>query len=404
MYQFPPKMVMTFSQYVDHLFKAVISRYFNFYQRIDIIFDTYLQGSLKAFTRQKRGQGVWRRVAGENKCPKNWQQFLKDTRNKDELNTYLAEKLTLLGYPEGRQLFVTCQEKVLSNGAITMNNCDHEEADSRIMLHVQHALSEGMNRIKILSNDTDVIIIALGIYHKLRSTYLFDDIAIEFGMKKNHKSISLKALAEDLGELRCKALPFFHAFTGSDTTSAFKGIGKKKAYEALKVCTDAETTFANLNNDPFQNLDEHDSQFKTIQQFTVLMYSRTSTLSTVNEARLALYFQRTQNIENIPPTKNSLILHVKRSVYQSGVWSRCLQAQQDLPSPQSFGWRNTYDSPVKWEPVWMTQNEANKECREFVKCSCKSNECVKCKCALALFKCTLLCTCKCADKATYTDG
>ena len=61
----------------------------------------------------------------------------------------------------------------------------------------------------------------------LRSDYIFDDIVIEYGMGKNHKKISIKNLAKSLGQTRAQALVFFHAFTGCDTTSAFKSIGKK---------------------------------------------------------------------------------------------------------------------------------------------------------------------------------
>ena len=79
-------------------------------------------------------------------------------------------------------------------------------------------------------------------------------------------------------------------------------------------------------------------------------YSRTSILNFVNEARMDLYFTRTQNIETIPPTKNALFLHTKRALYQSGVWSKCLEAIQNLPSPKNFGWKNSGELLVKWVP------------------------------------------------------
>ena len=60
---------------------------------------------------------------------------------------------------------------------------------------------------------------------------------------------------------------------------------------------------------PFQNFDEEDDKFKKIQRFVVLMYSRTSAINDVNEARIDLYFSQTQNIETIPPTKNALLMH-----------------------------------------------------------------------------------------------
>ena len=203
---------MSFDQYAEMLAKvAPINLYFNFNQRIDIVFDTYVEGSLRTAMWLKKGQGLQRRVAGTNQCPRRWDDFLKDTTNKKELNKFLAQKLTTFTYPEGKQLFLTCEGNVLSNTAASMDDSDHEEADSRMMLHVQHALTQGMNRIKILTNDTDVIIIALGVYHVLRSKYVFDDIVVEFALQKKHRTISLKAVAESLGEPRCKALPFFHS-------------------------------------------------------------------------------------------------------------------------------------------------------------------------------------------------
>ena len=297
-------------------------------------------------------------------------------------------------------MFATCEEKVLSNTVIPMAESDHEEADTRVLLHAQHALAQGMNHIKIISNDTDVVIIALGIYHKLRAKHHFDDIIIEFGMKKDYKAISLKALAEALGESRCQALPFFHALTGCDTTSAFKGIGKKKAYEALKAFKSAESTLAEMSFQAFQNLQENDEKFGIIQRLVVLMYSKTSILKKVNDLRVEMYFQRSQNIELIPPTSNALFMHTKRAIYQASIWSKCLQSQQNRPSPLEFGWKLADNPIMKYEPLWMTQKEASKECREFVKCSCKSEVCTRCKCKAANLLCTALCSCNCQNKVS----
>ena len=139
------------------------------------------------------------------------------------MNEFLATTLTAKTYPSDRQLVVTYQDRALSNFGMTMPECDHEEADTRILHHVKHALSQNMTFIQIFSNDTDVVIIAL-----LRSDSIFDDIVIKYGMGKTHRKISIKNLAESLGQTCAQALVFFHAFTGCDTTSAFKNIGKKK--------------------------------------------------------------------------------------------------------------------------------------------------------------------------------
>ena len=59
--QFKPKANMSFDQYAEMLAKvAPINLYFNFNQRIDIVFDTYMEGSLRTAMWLKKGQGLQR--------------------------------------------------------------------------------------------------------------------------------------------------------------------------------------------------------------------------------------------------------------------------------------------------------------------------------------------------------
>ena len=58
----------------------------------------------------------------------------------------------------------------MSNKDITSSRlemCNHEEADSRMFVHVYDASINGYEKIKVLTVDTDVIVIAIGIYHLL---------------------------------------------------------------------------------------------------------------------------------------------------------------------------------------------------------------------------------------------
>ena len=48
---------------------------------------------------------------------------------------------------------------------IELSNCDHEEADTRLMLHAAHAANCGHETIVIKSPDTDVFV--LGLYSKI---------------------------------------------------------------------------------------------------------------------------------------------------------------------------------------------------------------------------------------------
>ena len=61
---------MTFKAYAKTIFKVLLA-YFNFFKQIDIVFDIYLENSLKAATREKRGRGIKKRISAKNKCPGN---------------------------------------------------------------------------------------------------------------------------------------------------------------------------------------------------------------------------------------------------------------------------------------------------------------------------------------------
>ena len=137
------------------------------------------------------------------------------------------------------------------------------------------------------------------------------------------------------------------------------------------------------------------------------MYSSTSQFSDANEARMNMVFEKSQNLEVVPPTKNALLQHVKRAIHQCGVWSRALEPQQNLPSPSNFGWREDTRSSASsstnskmWVPIWFTNGEASKELRELLKCTC-TTDCRLCKCANASLLCTMLCKCKCPNKYAF---
>ena len=54
---------------------------------VDVVWDTYITSSIKESVREKRGKGIRRKMAGQNKVPSNWSDFLRDSTNKQELLT-----------------------------------------------------------------------------------------------------------------------------------------------------------------------------------------------------------------------------------------------------------------------------------------------------------------------------
>ena len=59
-------------------------------KRIDVVWDEYRANRLKATSKSKRGLGARRRVQAANQIPRNWQQFLRNEENKQELFPFLV--------------------------------------------------------------------------------------------------------------------------------------------------------------------------------------------------------------------------------------------------------------------------------------------------------------------------
>ncbi|KAF3832197.1 hypothetical protein F7725_025862 [Dissostichus mawsoni] len=68
----------------------------------------------------------------------------------------------------------------------------------------------------------------------------------------------------------------------------------------------------------------------------VFFYVKTSDLESVNEARREKFCQKNRTMEHIPPTQDSLLQHLKRVAYQSGIWATSDLAQQRTPSPEDM--------------------------------------------------------------------
>ena len=76
-------------------------------ERVDIVWDVYIQDSWKSTTRQKRGKGVRRRVASATAMPQNWKDFLRLDENKTELFAFLAHNITSISTEEGKDVYTT---------------------------------------------------------------------------------------------------------------------------------------------------------------------------------------------------------------------------------------------------------------------------------------------------------
>ena len=45
-----------------------------------------------------------------------------------------------------------------------LSSCNHEEFDTRVILHAAHAVSHGYQRILIIANDIDIIVLGMSCF------------------------------------------------------------------------------------------------------------------------------------------------------------------------------------------------------------------------------------------------
>ena len=119
----------------------------------------------------------------------------------------------------------------VSIDACVLSPCNHEEADTRIFLHVLDCIRNGFKEIKIITVNTDVVVIALVCFFLLKP----EKLRIEFGVGKHRRWLPIHTYASLLDESKCTALLFWYAFTGCDMVSSFRGRGKKRLGKLLRL-------------------------------------------------------------------------------------------------------------------------------------------------------------------------
>ncbi|KAG7161847.1 hypothetical protein Hamer_G007507 [Homarus americanus] len=238
---------------------------------------------------------------------------------------------------ESKQLVVTDKKQVLTvpprKDTANLAPYNHEEADTRMMVHAADALECGHRRILIRTVDTDVVSLAVALANE-RSEVL-DKLWLTFGTGKNRRYIAAHQIAKTLGPEKSRALPVFHAITGCDT-NAFPEV---------------TTAFLSLASTPSEL---PDGVLSTLERFIVLLYDRTSTCCDVNVLRKKLFSRKSRSLEDLPRTRAALEQHIKRAAYQAGhIWGEAAIAFVSLPSPFDWDWVKSGDERLQKTLRWQ---------------------------------------------------
>ena len=194
--------------------------------RLDFVADRYPALSIKNTERARRAtQGVQRvHIYGqEQNIPKQWKKFLSSGENKESLLEFFIKhwksyKSCQFAYVS--VLYATSKDKCYTyhpnrNGNDPVRtesfpplDSNHEEADTRLLLHAKHAAST-YDTVIIRSPDTDVLVLCTAMQQLIEK-----DVYMMTGSGKKFRCIHVNTICKELGDNICKCLLGFHAFSG----------------------------------------------------------------------------------------------------------------------------------------------------------------------------------------------
>ena len=110
-------------------------------------------------------------------------------------------------------------------------------------MHLKHAIEKDcITSACILSNDTDIIVLARAFFEELEILGL-EILWVSFGIGRNRRWFLIHDMSMSLGSSKSKGLLFFLAFSGCGTVSGFRGKGKKLFYQTWNVFKEVTEIF-----------------------------------------------------------------------------------------------------------------------------------------------------------------
>ncbi len=103
----PTSSVNTFAEYADKIFVPFLQQQLKQSRRLDLVWDRYIDNSIKQAAREQRGHGTRTKVSAQTKMPKKWSDFLRVSQNKQELFSFLTKAITNMETGEEKILCAT---------------------------------------------------------------------------------------------------------------------------------------------------------------------------------------------------------------------------------------------------------------------------------------------------------
>ena len=383
------KETKTFGEFV-HSFLTYVQNIAKRASRIDFVFDSYIDKTIKDSERQKRAKTSaieLSKIDRQTPLPIQMETFWASSRNKANLESLIHQDAILYPWNECiAEVLVSAFEimhgknlksfKLVDDIVIGIPGLNErvEEADMRLVIHVLHAAKEGHKRVTILSQDTDVLIMCLYNWTHL-SSHGLEELWVTAGIGDSHRFIPVHELAVQLGESLCKVLPAVHTLTGCDYTSKF---GTKAA--ALKASPE---TF--LKDFGTMEVDIENT-IQLAEKYLVQVKKKGSLCDTTDQLRYFEY-HHSKSLD-LPPTSHETRLHILRSFYVTYQMTKLLTAAQEQIAPTLYGF-------LEIDNLLVPQIGRNPIPEEFtIKCQCSKCASERCPCRMKHRSCCSFCKCR----------
>jgi len=381
--------------FMNHSLK--LARHVTNVKNIHIVFDRYRNNSLKTQTRNRRGDRAASsaiHIHGDLAIPKDWKSFLSIGKNKERLISFYTQYMVHhSALTENERLFISggAEEKCL---LVTGASCrdvedlqsNHEEADTRIILHASYAQKTGSDCIVISSPDTDVLLLLLH-HHKAIGA---NEVYMSTGRSGIHtdskRLIPIHSLYNTLSQEQHNVMLTLYCLTGCDTTSSFYGKGKRKAFKLLMQHSSKYQSLQDMGEEASLS----STQYSACVVFLADLYSSNG-CTTLNAIRCTKALNSVAP-KNLPPTDNSFHLHCLRCVLQLWIWKHAMTKEHQLPPPSKFGYKE-HSEDGTLQPVMMTQPMAAPELLNDMVCHCAVCS-ENCSCFKNKQPCTVACACE----------
>ena len=402
--------------HLKETFLKKIGKMSNSYDEVRIIFDHYLEESLKSKTRANRATSEAASKANyyvhDQTSIKtiSLKELFSSSRTKNGLTKLLSE--ALLKHYEG-----SSKKYVVSYHTYTKVNLPHtlevdfqehghEEADTLIPLHAIYCLRENTFRdVHVCSPDTGVFILLMDLASNGHLGAL-TKLTFCTGIGKYYREIDIRSRVKIIGIKKARGLIGLHNFTGADWGGKFVGISKKTwadTFFSLENDDEIVDCFCKLGQQELSQSELVDGNLplhlRPFERFVCIAYSAKGPTS-LSTLRWEMFQSRNLECEMLPPTVGILLPHIIQANFVCMRDKSYVTPKPSLPSLEDNGWLvegNTYLSQRCLLPP------APKAVLELVKCGCRISCTKKCSCVKNKLPCTALCKCYASGCHIYSE-